>query len=812
MIARRFSFAVLIVMFLFPAAFSQIVPIVSRVTAGDANEARPLLVTVELSQNAGVTQVLFVYRSFGQSEFKELEMALSGRSATVTVPAEAVAAPYIEYYVRVNMVGGRIETYPIQNPEVNPMKIAVKEPDPRDMEVLLLSPEPGGTIALEELGIVVSLFYAPPAVNRAATRLFFDGVNVSADAILSEDLLIYSPQNFNVPIAKGQHSVAVELVDTTGKTYHRIQRSFTVSTAEDLAAAESSFRGRVDGQLEIKDENLASSHRTYVRGDLRASGTYSAFNFGGLVHLDNQDKPAVQPQNRFNIFAMTDWLRLEYGDAYPRFPSLMVSGKRVRGFTGSLTTGVVNLDVSIGETSRGIEGIIDSIAVVDTSTSGPPSGNAKLLRDTTYAFFDGGTFKRNFLAVRASFGSYDEGTQFGLGFVKAKDDVNSIIYGVLPEENLVLGSDVRVAFDDERFKWETQAALSLVNADISGGSFTQADYDNFKAQDPDAGKQLESVGKIAEKFITINEYLKPTNPVGKGLPSVSLESSLTLNYFNNYLSGMFFRRGASYESFGNDFLPTDIQGFLITDRIRMFDNRAYLSLSYEAKSDNVSDTKEGTTDYGYFNSSLTVTPKDFPAFTLGYGFNNRVADYTVLSGDSVSLSQESKFADDITNRFYIGSNHDFTAMGYLQNLAFTLSIANKEDKSIYKANQNNLFLQMSWSTEYKIPLQTTVGFAISNNQNDFMLYKPAGEDSVLTVTNFDYTSLSLGARYRLLGDNLRLAADVVPIFGSISRVTMQVGALYVVNLNHNLEFFFSYIQNSALDDDIITSLIYRFNF
>jgi hypothetical protein len=529
-----------------------------------------------------------------------------------------------------------------------------------------------------------------------------------------------------------------------------------------------------------------------------------------MVHLDNQDKPTVQPQNRFNIFAQTDWLRLEYGDAYPRFPSLMVSGKRVRGFTASLATGVINLDVSIGETSRGVEGIVDSTVAVDTSGFTPPN-NSRHLRDTTYEFFTSGTYKRNFLAIRTSFGSH-EGTQWGLGFVKSKDDVGSIVYGVLPQENLVVGSDFRVALDDENFKWESQASLSLGNSDISGGSFSQADYDQLKASDPDAGESLEKLGKIAEKFITVNQFLFPTNPVGKGLPGVAFESALTLNYFNNYLTGMFFRRGASYKSFGNDFLQTDIQGFLISDRIRMFDNRVYLSLSYEAKSDNTAETKEGTTDFGYFNSSVTVNPADFPSFTIGYGFNNRVADYNIISGSDSSIAKISKFADDVTNRFYIGTNYDFVAMGNRQNVGLTVSIAAKDDRTFYKANQNNLFLQLNWSQEYRIPLQTVVGFSISNNKNDLQLFNPAGADSILTTNEFNYTSVSLGARYRMMNDNLRLAADVVPTFGAISRVNFQAGAQYTIDQSHNLELFFGYIQNAALADDIISSLIYRFNF
>lgn len=811
MTARR-CLPFLVVVLLLPFTLTaQIVPIVSGVKSNDVTEGQPMEVTVELSQNLGVTQVLLVYRPLGASEFSEIEMALRGRVATATIPSDAVRAPSVEYYVRVLMVGGKTETYPIQNPETNPLRLAVKAPDPKDQEIRIISPEPGGTVALEELGIVISFFYASPAVNPSATRIFLNSVDVSKDAILSDDLLIYSPQNFDLPLSKGAHALTVELVDTTGKLYHRMRRSFTVTTAAEIAAEETRFRGRVDGQLELRDEALASSHRSYIRGDLRANATYSVFQFGGLMHLDNQDKPTVQPQNRFNLFMQTDWLRLEYGDAYPRFPSLMVSGKRVRGFSASLSTGVINIDVSTGETARGVEGIVDSVAAIDTSNTVPPN-NSRLLQDTTYEFFQSGTFRRKFLAVRTSFGSHYEGTQFGIGFVKAKDDVGSILRGTLPQENLVVGADFRVSLDDERFKWETQTALSLTNTDISGGSFTQADYDQLKASDPETGKNIEDIGKIAEKIITVNEFLFPTNPVGKGLPSISLESSLNLNYLNNYLTGLFFRRGASYVSFGNDFLQTDVQGFLVSDRIRMFDNRVYLSLSYERKQDNTADTKEGTTTFGYFNSSVTVSPVNFPSFTLGFGFNDRVADFNAISGSDSSVATISKFADEKTNRFYVGANHDFAAMGNRQSVAFVLSIANKKDNTFYKANQNNLFLQLSWTSEYRIPLQTVVGFGISNNKNDLQTFTALGADSVLTTTEFNYTSVTLGARYRLLGDKLRLAADVIPIFGAISRVTFQAGGQYAITQNHHLELFFSYIQNSALADDMISSLIYRFNF
>lgn len=789
-----------------PILSAQIVPIVSKVTTGEAAEGKPLAVTVELSQNVGVTRVLFVHRSFGQSEFKELEMQMAGRNASMTLPGNAVKAPYVEYYVRVELVGNRLETYPVQNPDTNPIKISIKEPDPKDLEVRVLSPEPGETVAMEELGLAVSFFYASDAIDIKATKLYLDGIDISAEAVLSEDILLYSPQNFPRPLELGSHAVKVELFDTTGKPYHSIESPFNLSTTSAIEEAQTKFLGRVDGQLELRNESLSSGSTFFARGDVRANGTYGWLNVGGLAHLDNQDKPELQPQNRFSIFAETPYLRLEYGDAYPRLPSMLASGKRVRGLTGNLMLGFFNLDVTLGETARSVEGKDTLIAPVDTGSTLP--NNTYHVRDTTYAYFIPGTFTRKFWAIRPSFGS-GENFQFGLNLMKAKDDVASIKRGILPQENLVTGLDFLLAFDDQRFKWETQGMLSLTNTDISEGSFTDADYDQFAQSDQATADELKRIGNIASKIITVNENLYPSNPVGKGLPSVAFESAVTINYFNNYISGAFFHRGASYKSFGNDFLQTDIQGFFVSDRVRMFENRAFLSLSYESKHDNTADTKDGTTDYRNMNASLTVNPRDFPSLSFGYGFNNRVADYDIFDPDS---SQTSKFADENTNRFFFGTSYDFLMSGLRQNASFSLSIANKKDQTFYKADQSNLYIQLSWMTEFKIPLITTVGYSLSSNENNLQTFKAGGADSVISVTEFNYSALQFAAQYRMFEDKLRIVASLNPIFGSINRINFLGGATYSVSEHHNVDFFLNFIQNSAQADDFIASLIYRFNF
>ncbi|HEY6952125.1 MAG TPA: hypothetical protein VI758_06935, partial [Bacteroidota bacterium] len=655
-------------------------PKVLRVNAPSAVAGKPQPISVELQQNAQVRRVTLRYRSFGETSFKGMEMLLSGNTATATISADVVLPPYVEYYFELQLDNGT-ETYPVEGPEANPLQFTVKPSNPKDAEVRFLSPEPGETVAAEDLVIAVSLFYASDAVNRKATTLFVDDVNVTAQAVWSDDVLIYAPQNFQRPLNQGAHFIRVELRDTTGKPYHAIEQSFSLSSAAAIAEQKARLQTVGSANVEVRDEDLSSGKTTYVRGDVRIDNTYKSYGFGGNVHLDNQERSSRQPQNRYLLYGQTDFLRLQYGDAFPTFPSLIVSGTRVRGITGNLALGFFNLDVTYGQITRKVEGTYDSTYTYPSisAASGRPLQTVRVGNDsTTFDFFTPGTgtFTRNLVAVRPSFGS-GEHFQLGFTYMHSADDTNSVRYAVQPQENIVVGTDLTLAFDDQRIKLETQTSLALSNTNISGGNFTDAEYDSLKAN---GGPDLKSLGHTADKFITINASLFPTNPVDiKTLPGVATEATLSLNYFSNFLRTQFFRRGAGYQSFGNQFLQTDIQGFLVSDYLRLYSNRIFLSVSYEGKSDNTAFTKLlGTTSYSNLNSSLTLSlAANIPTFQVGYGLFTRNNDQfiyqNVPTADSVT-----KAADEATNRYYFSANYDFNA-GIRHTLTGSISIADKKD-------------------------------------------------------------------------------------------------------------------------------------
>ncbi len=806
-------------------AAQQSAPKVLRVNAPSAVAGKSQPISVELQQNAQVRKVTLRYRSFGETSFKGTEMLLSGNTATVTIPADAILPPYVEYYFELELESGP-ETYPVANPDANPLQFTVKPANPKDAEVRFLSPEPGETVAAEDLVIAVSLFYASDAIDRKATTLIMDGVNVTSQAVWSDDVLIFSPQNFGMPLNLGSHFIRIELRDTTGKPYHAIEESFNLSSAAALAEVKARLQSAGNASVEYRNEALSSGATTYLRGDARIDNTYRSIGFGGSLHLDNQEKSTLQPQNRYLLYGQTDFLRLQYGDAFPSYPSLIVSGTRVRGITGNLALGYFNLDVTYGQTVRRIEGILaprDTLLDSSSVTARPLSSVRTRTDSLYYNFYSPGTFTRKILAIRPSFGS-GENFQLGFTYMHAIDDTNSVRYAIQPQENVVMGTDLTLAFDDQRIKLESQTSVSLSNTNISGGNFTDAQLDSLTINGGiNLRKDLPVAIGTVEKFITVNQSIFPTNPIYDQnsrlttLPGVSTEATLSLNYFSNFLRTQFFRRGAAYQSFGNPFLQTDIQGFQVSDYLRLFSNRVFLSLSYEGKSDNTAFTKAGTTSYSNLNSSLTMNlAANVPTFQIGYGVYGRNNDQLIFQNVSTSDSA-SKVADEATNRLYFGVNYDFTA-GIRHTLTASISIADKKDNTIYRRNQSNSFLQMAWNSQFKIPLQTTLSVLYSGNSSDQQLFKPdttlsgrLGPDSTLTTTKFNYTVVTVGARYNMLGDNLRLAASVSPQFGVFNRVTYTASADYTVD-RHNFALQLNYYQNSGAADDKIFSLIYRFLF
>ena len=163
---------------------------------------------------------------------------------------------------------------------------------------------------------------------------------------------------------------------------------------------------------------------------------------------------------------------------------------------------------SSAASSRPKETFFESFGGRNTNTT--PGSSDTLIQN--YRSYTNGTFDRDFLAVRPSFGS-GESFQLGFSFIKAKDEKSSIQYGNYPAENLVAGTDLLIAFDNQKVKWTTQVAFSLENTDISNGNLSDIQIDSVKGvfdttksaqahqQAVQDANDLKNLAKIGSKFI-----------------------------------------------------------------------------------------------------------------------------------------------------------------------------------------------------------------------------------------------------------------------------------------------------------------------
>lgn len=809
------------------AAFSQASDKIISVGPNEAKEGEPLTIQAELAKAGIITQMLLAYRPFGASEYKQVEMTINGNTASATIPGREIVPSAIDYYLLIAVRGvDTLQSYPMENPEGQPLQVQVRTENPKDKTIIFLSPEPNASVRSDDLLISISLYRTPSSVNRKATKIYIDDRDVTSSAGFIEDIITLSPENIKPPLSDGPHNIKVELFDNDGKLYYSSGMSFAQLSITEAEAQTTKLNYNISGQLESRNETISDVSTPYNRGTLNLTSNYGPLNVNGHLYLTNEDRDDRQPQDRYSIEALTSWLRVGYGDAYPTFPSLIMSGKRLRGLTSNLKLGFFNVDIATGETVRKIEGDTvytfpkDSLVSQENRNSSGPYG--PVASDTSrYALYRYGTFTRNLTVIRPSFGS-GQNFQWGFSYLKAKDDTTSIVYGFKPEENVALGTDLFAGFDNRRIELTAQGAASVINQDISPGNLSDAQIDSLYNNDADSVKKRQDLKDLRDKiskFITVNQNLIPLS-VDKLSSVMAYEGALALNYFDNYLKGSYIFRGSEYNSFGQTYIRNDVQGYNVFDRIRVMENQLFFSVGVEQLKDNTDGNKIATTSFINDNATISYFPRsNFPNITVGYSLNknsnNLIGTDTTATAtpDSAAHAQALQrylsAIEDKTDRFFIQLGYAFTA-GMRHNASLTISTSDRNDRTFRHNDANNTFISGSLNTTWNSPLQTMFGFSVNLNQ----LPKLDPNDSThqtFILSDFNYSSIILNARYPLLENKLMLSGTISPTFGDFSRMVWDMGADYSIRKDLLASFQLSLFQNSGSSTDVIGSLMLKYN-
>lgn len=754
------------------------------------------------------------YRSFGERDFKQREMVISGNDATAAIPAASLVPPYLEYFLTMTD-GASTETYPPDHPAEQPERISLEAEAPGSGSslVTILSPEPDEYLRPDDLLISFAVSGRDSTVVPASSRITLDGADLSGMAVFTGSLCVLRPENTGAVLGSGIHTIRIDLVDRDGHTLQGQVWNFTLLAPEapgstgGPAPAAPGWRSRASLRLETRNENVADVSTPYNRAALSVSELYDRFRIDGRLYGTNEEDPRRQPQNRYYIGGESPWLHIGYGDTDPSFTDMIMSGRRVRGLNAGISVGGFGLDVVKGDIIRQVESEIlgtfpsDSLLAEqsrDQSASFVPYDTSGAVKQ--WAKVRPGTFSRDILVVRPRFGR--EQSHFGLTYLKSKDDAGSIRFGVKPQENLVVGSDFLLSFDRQNVEFSGQAAFSATNKDITRGTLSDADIDStFK--DPtysDADrKNIKDARNAFSNLITVNENLIPLR--FKNLPTLAYESGIALRYFDNDARFSFRRVGSSFESFGQTAVQTDVDGFSASDRIGLLRRRLMVSAGIERLHDNTAETKAATTHSTRVNASVSwLPPPDLPSVTVAWFLASNAND---VPPDSLPA------VDDRTNHVVVQLGKEFS-FGVRDRVDLTVSTSARDDRTARQLDAHNTMLSLANGFSFAIPLRASLG--ISYNTFSYMTVLPADSTGARPApgeVTVSYTSFAAGANYRLAADRLRLSGSFEPIFGDRARTLLGFGAEYDILARMSLESRLNLYLNKDAANDVIWSLILR---
>lgn len=811
-------------------AFAQGKIVHQSVTSLRENEKLVVEASVD-GTSRNVVYMRLYYKTPGEASYSYVKMQKIGSTYLVELSPTEFSPPQLNYFVLALLEDQSVITYPAWNPYGNPVEVSVAggggvgarpsastpestpstpetmqelgfamQPDTAASEtpvasetdgespMLILSPEANEQIALgDEVLIAVSFVPVDDSIDVESVNLFVDGLNVTLKADVNENLLTYTTSD----LRPGRHRILVRGYYVSGAEIEPVSWAFTVVGSEDITRRDAYVRGRV--YAETRQENVST--RSFSESQLGGNvyGKYGIARFDARLLLTSRESSRSQARHRYTLNVDLPVLGLTFGDTYPRFNDLMLWGKRVRGIHGRLHLGFFNVDFVHGETVRAIDplrSVVTNPATGDTLQTVAGTDSTQVVSR--------GTFRQRLLGVRTSFGS-GKHFQWGLNFLSVRDDTNSVPAGQAirtPEDNLVLGTDLLFSFDRRRIQLRGGVATSFHTKDISRGVLSKEKLE--ETFDVDIPIDLEDF----KDFIILNSTTVPLDP--RNLSALAWNAELRLNYFNNVFSFGYKSIGPQYLSLANSYLRTNLKGFFIKDRLRVYNNRVFINLGYEHYEDNFTGNNNSpSTDLKTLHAGVSFYPgAGYPNLTLSVRNHNRDNGVDQLdiqnlpTGPDTTDNRENNNTRDLSAQLTYDVN--WLNLNHTVSVSYIVSDRSDEFGRVQSNFASNVQM-VSARTQHQIPLITTLSFARNDNefaggQNtfDFQMFGVKGEYFLLdrrlrTYGQFKLTSGS--------GANLAGATQTVTDY---NRLAFNVGFRYEISPGH---FFYADGHLVRFNDD-----------
>ena len=744
--ARRVSFCFLVgtIFIHYANAWAQFGVQLDHVPVTRAVENKPLKIKVGLQAfNKTPVYVRVYFRALNEDRFRYADLKGRFYQYEGSIPAQYVQAPGVQYFLLALFPDRTIVSLPSSNPYGRPFEVLVEKntaaPPVQSGAGLVapaaageqlstsqqerntsqaqagassqsryssafaqvISPEPGEEVDAEDVIVAVSFAGNDASVDPRSIVLVLDGYRVTSQAQISEYLVTLESKR----LSPGKHTVALGARDRRGKILQPLKWSFYVRSQATAGDNKKELQHSGRAFAEYRYEKYSGRLLETKNAGAYLDGSYGDLSFRGDIYITSLESSRLQPRNRFTLHASSDWFELGVGDLYPYFNELVLWGRRLRGFAGSLKSGIVNVEFVTGQSNR----LIDPIYGV--SSSG--------LQDSVTAH---GTYRRSLTAARLSFGSRKT-FQLGLLGLKVKDDPASLKSAesrLTPKDNLVAGVDLYLALDKNRIKLQATSAFSLFTNDISGGPASKAQVDSiFNVNVPFDPANLE-------KFIVLNESTMPLDPAG--LSSLAYKVALQLNYFKNYFQVGFKRLGPQYTSLGQSFLRNNIKGFFVSDRVTLMNNRVFATLGYEDYKDNFGREDENPAiGLRGFNFGLSWYPgTNLPVVNLSLRNNlrdNGIDDLLIRTNPSAPADTIDRREQSLTRDFNFSVLHNFNALNLRHHAILSVTYSRLIDAfqstrqtSVLPQDFSTTVSSLTFKSELNHQITTTLTFMDNSNQ------------------------------------------------------------------------------------------------
>ena len=793
-----------------------------------------------ISQSEVQEAVLF-YRYDGSFSYQQQEVSFQNQIFRVQFNADNPSAALLEYYFEVRLTSGELRTFPANTPNVNPVEVEIVEsleeekPSLEQMDYTILSPIPGNGIANNDVLIAIALFYDIDVISSGEFKLYLNDQDVSEEADIGDYYISYLPPG----LSTGSYSIALEY-ETEDETYLITEWQFSVvepgmatfagfGTTTQTLRASAEFTAR--NQVIAGDINNAYTGRTRISGgsgDLR----YSAYGY-----LTTQESARLQPQNRYGVnVTYGDILNFEAGHVYPSMSQFTISGRRVHGINSSvhLLDSKLNFQFLYGELDRNITNQYDSLKV------DPVLNNSGEVVDRNYflTYQDGGrgTFSRKVTGGRIGIGN-EQKVQFGLHAIKIQDDTTSIFNAqdyrdilssnislnnnlspedrdslianpdelqisggkIRPRDNIVAGGDLKMAFLNNRLRFNSEAVVSALNNDIYGGPLNveRADDIGFDIEQGTADilQQLSWLIIINENMNTLPFRLSEDDNgdlvTGAFFPTSILAGNSEVSYrqqMNNFRL-QYRWIGPNFYSLANSTIRKDVAGFTLTDRLNLLENRLYVTLGYENLNNNVSGTRNSTTNTSTYRTSTSWYPIDrsLPRVTVGFRYRVRDNDVqrenfllpaTLTDAAVQNIRQERRTINgqdslvtlvtatprmNQTINFNTSVTQQFDFLNARNDASINFTSLNTTDQAFAYGDITSTAISLSLNSRFReMPLETQVGFTYNNTRS-------GGGQSDINIAGF-----YVGGNYRLLENRLSVNGRLAITGNNISNRPLLV--------------------------------------